>query len=133
VPQITRHGRARQMGLGPLHTLSLAEARERARTARQILLDGDDPLEIKRKKRDEARAETSERILFKDAAQRLLDLHALGRTQSTRWRNTLKAYAYPILGTRPISAIDGALITEALHSICRSQRPPGGLSNGSNE
>ena len=43
----TRHGRARQMGLGALHTVSLAEARERARVARQILLDGDDPIEIK--------------------------------------------------------------------------------------
>ena len=50
----TRHGRARQMGLGPLHTVSLAEARDRARLARQVLLDGDDPIEIKRKKRDEA-------------------------------------------------------------------------------
>ena len=33
-----RHGRARQMGLGALHTVSLAEARERARQARQTLL-----------------------------------------------------------------------------------------------
>jgi Arm DNA-binding domain len=69
------------MGLGPLHTVSLAEARERARQARQILLDGDDPLEIKRKKCDEARTETAERILFKDAAQRFLDLH------ETTWKN----------------------------------------------
>lgn len=40
----TRHGRARQMGLGALHTVSLAEARERARQARQIILDGEDPI-----------------------------------------------------------------------------------------
>ena len=33
-----RHGRARQMRLGPLYPVSLAEARERARQARQILL-----------------------------------------------------------------------------------------------
>src|SRR5262245_17704527 len=77
----TRHGRRRHMSLGALHTVSLAEARERARRARQILLDGDDPLEIARKKRDEARAKTAERILFKDAAERFLDLH-----QST-WKN----------------------------------------------
>ena len=65
----------RQMGLGALHTASLAEAREHARQARQILLDGEDPLEIKRKKRDEARAETAERVLFKDASERFLDLY----------------------------------------------------------
>src|SRR4051794_16102524 len=56
----TRHGRARQMGLGALHTISLAEARERARQARQLLLDGEDPIEVKRKKRDESRAASTE-------------------------------------------------------------------------
>ena len=115
-----RHGRARQMGLGPLHTVSLKEARERAKAARQILLDGDDPLEIKRERRDQARTETAERILFKDAAQRFLDLHEAGwknPKHRQQWQNTLKAYAYPTLGNRPIAAIDGSLITEALTSI----------------
>ena len=97
----TRHGRQRQMGLGALHTVSLAEARERARQARQILLDGDDPIEIKRKKRDEARAETAERILFKDAAERFLDLHEAtwkNGKHREQWKSTLKTYAYPTLG-----------------------------------
>ena len=116
----TRHGRARQMGLGALHTVSLAEARERARQARQILLDGDDPIELKRKKRDDARTETAEQILFKDAAERFLDLHAptwKNAKHKEQWGNTLKTYAYPTLGSRPIAAIDGALITDALASI----------------
>ena len=38
-----RNGRERWMGLGPFHTISLQEARERARKARQQLLDGRDP------------------------------------------------------------------------------------------
>ena len=116
----TRHGRARQMGLGPSHTVSLAEARERARQARQVLLDGDDPLEIKRKKRDEARTETAERILFRDAAERFLDLYEStwkNAKHKDQWKSTLKSYAYPTLGNRPLSAIDGALITDALESI----------------
>ena len=33
-------GRARAMGLGPVELVSLAEARERARAARRLLLDG---------------------------------------------------------------------------------------------
>jgi hypothetical protein len=32
------------MGLGLFHTVGLADARERARTARRLLLDGIDPL-----------------------------------------------------------------------------------------
>jgi integrase len=108
------------MGLGALHTVSLAEARERARQARQILLDGDDPLEIKRKKRDETRAETAERILFKDATEGFLDLYETSwknAKHKEQWRNSLKNYAYPALGKRPISAIDGAVITETLAPI----------------
>src|SRR3954471_9795216 len=46
-----RDGKARHMGLGPVSLISLAEARERARQARRALLDGDDPLELKRQKR----------------------------------------------------------------------------------
>jgi integrase len=115
-----RYGRARQMGLGALHTVSLAEARERARHARQLLLDGDDPIEVKRKKRDEARSDEAGQILFKDAAKRFLDLHEStwknGRHRE-QWKNTLRDYAHPALGNRPISAIDGAVITATLAPI----------------
>ena len=120
----TRHGRARQMGLGALHTVSLAEARERARQARQLLLDGEDPIEVRRQQRDEAKGESAERMLFKDAAQRFIDLHADGwRNEKHRaqWKSTLRDYAYPTLGSRPISAIEGAQITEALSPIWTSK------------
>ena len=120
----TRHGRARQMGLGAIHTVSLAEARERARQARQLLLDGEDPIEVRRQQRDEAKGESAERMLFKDAAQRFIDLHADGwRNEKHRaqWKSTLRDYAYPTLGSRPISAIEGAQITEALSPIWTSK------------
>ncbi|MGA7490700.1 MAG: Arm DNA-binding domain-containing protein, partial [Xanthobacteraceae bacterium] len=41
-------GRDRQMGLGPLHTIGLAEARERARKRREQRLDGIDPIEARK-------------------------------------------------------------------------------------
>jgi len=47
------NGRAREMGLGALHTVSLQEARARARQARQVLLDGFDPIDVKRSYRYE--------------------------------------------------------------------------------
>jgi integrase len=115
-----RHGRAHQMGLGPLHTVSLAEARVRARLARQIILDGDDPIEIKRKKRDDSRSDVSGKTPFKDAAKRFLDLHEStwkNAKHREQWKNTLRDYAYPNIGSRPVSVIDGAVITEALSPI----------------
>jgi len=41
-----RDGRERWMGLGPLHTISLKEAREKAREARRALIEGIDPLAV---------------------------------------------------------------------------------------
>jgi Arm DNA-binding domain len=115
-----RHGRAHQMGLGALHTVSLAEARARARQARQIILDGDDPIEIKRQKRDKSRSDADGQILFRDAATRFLDLHEStwkNAKHREQWKNTLRDYAHPALGGRPVSAIDGAVITDALSPI----------------
>ena len=43
-------GRLRVMGLGPIHTVSLAEAREKALACRKARLDGIDPIEQRRKR-----------------------------------------------------------------------------------
>ena len=51
-------------------------------------------------------------MLFKDAAQRFLDLHLnewKNAKHRQQWQNSLKTYAYPSLGNRPIAAIDGAV------------------------
>lgn len=50
-----REGRARQMGLGPLDVVPLADARQRAIDARRLLLDGEDPIEAKRSARAASR------------------------------------------------------------------------------
>ena len=42
------NGRAREMGLGPLHAVGLADARERARNCRRLLVDGIDPLDARK-------------------------------------------------------------------------------------
>jgi integrase len=113
-------GRARYMGLGPLRQVPLAKARARASEARDLIYSGSDPIEARRKRRDDARSQNSERVLFKDAAKRFIGLHRdnwKNAKHRQQWANTLRDYAYPSLGTRPIAAIDGAVITEALESI----------------
>ena len=43
--RVTLAGRTREMGLGPLHTVSLAEARERARECRKLYDEGKNSIE----------------------------------------------------------------------------------------
>jgi hypothetical protein len=46
-----RNGRSRYLGLGPFHTVSLAQARQKAAEARQLLAAGEDPIEARRASR----------------------------------------------------------------------------------
>ena len=64
-----RNGRERWMGLGPLHTIDLKQARERARKAREQLLDGIDPLEAREAERARQALEAARTITFEQAAQ----------------------------------------------------------------
>jgi integrase len=113
-------GRARKMGLGSLTTFSLAEARERARQVRQQLADGIDPIEARLSERDARRKDEAERITFKEAAEKFLATHESGWRNAkhrAQWRSTLKEYAYPSLGPRPVSAIDAPLVNHCVAAI----------------
>ena len=92
-------GRARYMGLGPLGgQVPLAKARARAEEARDLIYAGADPLEDRRKRRDDARNQCADRLIFKEAAGRFLDLHRdnwKNAKHKQQWENTLRDYAYP--------------------------------------
>src|SRR5215813_9358109 len=59
------HGRAREMGLGPLHIVTLAEAREKARECRRLRHDGIDPIEARRAQRAAERLAAATAMTFK--------------------------------------------------------------------
>ncbi len=73
------------MGLGPLHTIGLGEARERARAARLLLLDGTDPLDAKAAEKSRRAAEAAREVTFRKAAE---DYIADNRAA---WRNAKHA------------------------------------------
>src|SRR5437660_9616083 len=60
-----RDGRERYMGLGPLHTIGLAEARQRAQECRRIRLDGHDPIEVRRAGRLVAKLDAAKAVTFR--------------------------------------------------------------------
>jgi integrase len=114
------NGRARSMGLGALHTVSLAEARDRARAARQKLLDGVDPLDQREAARAAAALEAAKAITFKTAAEQFIEAHKAGwknAKHAEQWPATLETYAYPIIGALPVQAIDTGLVLKVLEPI----------------
>ena len=130
-----RDGRARQMGLGALHTVSLQEARARARLARQVLLDGLDPIDVKHERRSRLRLEKARALTFKQCADDYLGAHAgawKNAKHRAQWSATLDAYAHPLIGALPVAAIDTALILKILRPIWQGNpKPPAGCAGGS--
>jgi integrase len=115
-----RHGQERQMGLGPLAVISLADARERARAARRLLLDGQDPIEFRNAERAARRVAAAKGISFQQCGEAYIKAHgASWRNEKHRvqWSSTLKTYAYPVLGKLPVTAIDTALVLKVIEPI----------------
>jgi integrase len=113
-------GRARTMGLGDCSTFLLKEARERARAQRQLLADGVDPLNERKKRKDAARIEAAKAITFEDAAARYMKAHRpswKNEKHIYQWEATLSSYAYPVFGKLPAGAVDTGLVMKALEPI----------------
>ncbi|MGA7180189.1 MAG: tyrosine-type recombinase/integrase [Thiobacillaceae bacterium] len=115
-----RHNRLRSLGLGPCHTISLLEARKRARKARQLLLDGVDPIAVKHEQRQKAALEHARAMSFDDCAAAYIRSHRHGwknPKHAEQWVNTLATYASPIFGKLPVQDVDTALVMKALGPI----------------
>lgn len=115
-----RDGRARQMGLGPLDVVSLADARQKAIDARRLLLADQDPIEAKREARATAKLEAARGITFKTCAENYIGTHAAAwRNEKHRaqWASTLERFAYSAIGSLPVAAIDTNLVLKVLEPI----------------
>ena len=90
------NGRTREMGLGPLHTVGLAEARAKAVTMRQMLLDGTDPIEVRQQTRQKAALKAASATTFATVAQAYIKAHEAGWSNEKHvkhWKATLETYA----------------------------------------
>ena len=118
------NGRAREMGLGPLHTIPLADAREQARACRALRLDGVDPIEHRKLRRAENTLQMNYAKTFDECAVGYIEAQRPGWSNpkhADQWTNTLKTYASPVFGQLPVQAVETELIVQALNKIWTSK------------
>jgi integrase len=111
------HGRRRDIGLGSVRLVSLAEAREKATSYRKLARDGGNPLEARRK----ANAVVP---TFADAAQSALIQHQgawRNEKHASQWINTLTTYVFPTMGEMRVDQIETADVLRALSPIWHSK------------
>jgi integrase len=92
------------MGLGPFPLVSLSEARDKAVTQRRLLLEQIDPIAAR-----DAKKPTRAPVTFGAAAKQYIAGHEKGwksADHARQWRNSLNRYVIPLIGERPINAVD---------------------------
>ncbi|MFT8418323.1 MAG: integrase arm-type DNA-binding domain-containing protein [Acetobacter sp.] len=111
-------GKRREMGLGSVASITLADARRRAAEARHQLTDGLDPVDERRRNRSRARKEAP--LTFADIAKRYIKEMAPGwrdpRSASV-WTSSLVRLAYPQLGAKQVTDIGTDDVLSVLRPI----------------
>ncbi len=113
--------------------VTLAEAREKARTYRRLLLEGIDPLDNRAAARQRALLDASRGVTFRECAERYIAAHEAAWRNAVhrkQWRSTLSTYCYPIFGELAVSAIDTALVTKAIEPIWSTKPETAGRVRG---
>jgi len=131
-------GRERRMGLGSLHMVSLAEARDAAERARRLRFQGVDPLEERRGRQVGDGAESysaapsasepaqlvperpTTALTFAAAVEAYIDGNrAAWRNEkhAKQWTSTLKTYAFPYMGALALHEIEIKQVLAALQPI----------------
>jgi len=113
-------GRRRDMGLGSVEIFSLADAREKARTARRLVAEGVDPIDNRRAERTAKAVGVAKTMSFKECADAYIRAHQAGwrnAKHALQWSATLTTYVYPVFGSLPVGEVDVGLVMKAIEPI----------------
>jgi integrase len=116
--QFDRASKRKKLGLGPLHTVSLEEAREKARALRDQLLRGETPVS--------ARAVQRPSITFRKVMAEYLAAHRAGWRSGQGALNverSLTQHVLPVLGDLAVDKIEVEDVFRALAPIWHTRTP----------
>ena len=116
IQRLVVRGRRRELGLGSIPLVLLAEAREKAIANRKVAREGGDPLADKRR----VRAMPT----FAEAAEAVLEQKRPGwrsPKHGQQWWSTVTRFAFPDLGKLPVGEITSADVLQTLQRIWHSQ------------
>ena len=112
VQRLVIRGRRRELGLGAATLVPLAKAREQALANRMLARSGGDPLADKRRVQGVP--------TFAEAAHSVLEQKRggwRGRWHAQNWWRSMERYAFPRIGSRPVSEVNTADVLEILTPI----------------
>lgn len=135
-------GKPRKMGLGPLHTVTLADARQRATEARRKVLDGIDPIDARDAERSKAKIEAAKAMTFLQCADKYIAAHRAGwhnKKHAAQWDSTFRdtkrgskrfPAATAAINDLPVAAIDTGLVLKVIEPIWHTKPDTAGRVRG---
>ena len=126
----TVQGRRRELGLGAFPYVSLADAREKALDYRRIAKAGRVPTASPQPEISDAapkphRRPVSRSPAFRKLASEVIDFHRptwRNPRSAAQWESSLRDYAYPAFGDKPVDQVTTADVLRALHPIWNTKR-----------
>lgn len=115
IQRIVIEGKRRDVGIGPLSLVTLAEAREKALENRKLARAGGDPLATKKR--------SMEVLTFKAAAEKVHELSKptwRNDKHGDQWINTMTTYVFPVFGSKRVDTVTSADVLAALSPIWNS-------------
>jgi len=113
-------GKRRSMGLGGFPSVTLADARRRAREEREKADKGQDPIGDRRAEKARLIADQKLQFTFRQAADSYVAKHEKvwkNGKHSSQWHATLATYCYPIIGSMRVRDVTTAHVLSCIEPI----------------
>lgn len=126
-------GKERQMGLGSLNVVGLADARDEAERCRKLVRQGKDPIQLRNAERAQEHVTSARSQTFDQCAAAYMAAKEVGWKNAKhreQWRNTLKAYASPVIGKLPVGEINTGLVMRVIQPIWTTKPETAGRVRG---
>lgn len=114
----------RHLGLGGFPSVTLAQAREKARRAKEQVEAGVDPIDKRRETAAQLRREQAQFTTFEEASIQYLAAHGdiwKNNKHRAQWQSTLKTYAFPLIGSLHVKDVSHHHLLQVLEPIWRTK------------
>jgi integrase len=129
----------REMGLGSAKTVTLADARTKAREHANAAIayrhgEADlDPLGKRRAAQQQRKLDTAKAMTFRQCAEAYIAAQSAGwrnPKHAAQWPSTLNTYVYKHFGALPVAAVDVGLVMKAVEPIWTAKPETAGRVRG---
>ena len=116
-------GKRREMGLGGFTDVTLSDAREAARAARNKIKLGIDPINGARSSRSELAASRAKDVTFQRCALLFIEAHEASWSPRShaQWLSSLEKYAFPVIGQLIVRDVKLANVLAVLPTVSQER------------